>query len=195
MRHLDAEHHRGCSCRRGDDPAGARSRRFVARTWEWLEQDRSHDHGPVPPARRPGSTPRERFTMDDDYIEAVMTFFVRLWDRGLIYRANRIVNWCPYHRPRSPTWRSSTSRWTTRSRTSAIPSPTVTAATDHDRNRSARHDPGRRRRRRAPGRSPLPQRDRTRGGRAFRGAARARDPRRASRARVRHGRAEDHTRT
>src|SRR6266704_1380853 len=32
---------------------------------------------------------RERFTMDDDYIEAVMAFFVRLWERGFIYRANR----------------------------------------------------------------------------------------------------------
>ena len=40
---------------------------------------------------------RERFTMDDAYIEAVMTFFVRLWEAGWIYRANRIVNWCPYH--------------------------------------------------------------------------------------------------
>ena len=35
--------------------------------------------------------------MDDDYVRAVMTFFVRLWDRGWIYRANRIVNWCPFH--------------------------------------------------------------------------------------------------
>jgi valyl-tRNA synthetase len=40
---------------------------------------------------------RERFTMDDEYVRAVMTFFVRLWERGWIYRANRIVNWCPYH--------------------------------------------------------------------------------------------------
>jgi len=40
---------------------------------------------------------RERFTMDDDYVRAVMTFFVRLWERGWIYRANRIVNWCPFH--------------------------------------------------------------------------------------------------
>ena len=35
--------------------------------------------------------------MDEAYVEAVMTFFVRLWDAGWIYRANRIVNWCPYH--------------------------------------------------------------------------------------------------
>ena len=40
---------------------------------------------------------RERFTMDDAYIEAVMRFFVHLWERGWIYRANRIVNWCPFH--------------------------------------------------------------------------------------------------
>ena len=40
---------------------------------------------------------RERFTMDDGYVESVMTYFVRLWDAGWIYRANRIVNWCPYH--------------------------------------------------------------------------------------------------
>jgi valyl-tRNA synthetase len=35
--------------------------------------------------------------MDDAYIEAVMRFFVHLWNRGWIYRANRIVNWCPHH--------------------------------------------------------------------------------------------------
>ncbi len=40
---------------------------------------------------------RERFTMDDGYVESVMIFFVQLWDAGWIYRANRIVNWCPYH--------------------------------------------------------------------------------------------------
>jgi valyl-tRNA synthetase len=40
---------------------------------------------------------RERFTLDEAYVEAVMTFFVRLWGAGWIYRANRIVNWCPHH--------------------------------------------------------------------------------------------------
>ena len=40
---------------------------------------------------------RTRFTMDDDYIRAVMRFFVHLYGRGWIYRANRIINWCPYH--------------------------------------------------------------------------------------------------
>ena len=40
---------------------------------------------------------RERFTMDPGYVRAVLTFFVRLWERGWVYRANRIVNWCPFH--------------------------------------------------------------------------------------------------
>ncbi|MBA3377116.1 MAG: valine--tRNA ligase [Actinobacteria bacterium] len=70
---------------------------FVERTWEWLETTGRTIMGQF---RRLGASldySRERFTMDDDYVRAVMTFFVRLWDNGWIYRANRIVNWCPYH--------------------------------------------------------------------------------------------------
>ena len=70
---------------------------FVERTWEWLEQTGRTIMGQF---RRLGCSldySRERFTMDDDYVRAVMTFFVRLWERGWIYRANRIVNWCPFH--------------------------------------------------------------------------------------------------
>src|SRR5207248_2506132 len=40
---------------------------------------------------------RARFTMDDAYVRAVMRFFVHLYDKGWIYRANRIINWCPFH--------------------------------------------------------------------------------------------------
>ncbi len=70
---------------------------FVERTWEWLERTGRTIMGQF---RRLGSSldySRERFTMDDDYVRAVTTFFVRLWERGWIYRANRIVNWCPFH--------------------------------------------------------------------------------------------------
>jgi valyl-tRNA synthetase len=38
---------------------------------------------------------RTRFTMDEGYYRAVIRWFVRLYERGWIYRANRIVNWCP----------------------------------------------------------------------------------------------------
>jgi valyl-tRNA synthetase len=70
---------------------------FVERTWDWLERTGRTIMGQY---RRLGASldyARERFTMDDAYVDAVMTFFVRLWERGWIYRANRIVNWCPYH--------------------------------------------------------------------------------------------------
>jgi valyl-tRNA synthetase len=70
---------------------------FVERTWEWLDATGRTIMGQF---RRLGASldyGRERFTMDDDYVRAVLTFFVRLWDKGWIYRANRIVNWCPQH--------------------------------------------------------------------------------------------------
>jgi valyl-tRNA synthetase len=70
---------------------------FVERTWDWLEKTGRTIMGQY---RRLGCSldySRERFTMDDDYVRAVVTFFVRLWERGWIYRANRIVNWCPFH--------------------------------------------------------------------------------------------------
>src|SRR5213592_1422574 len=40
---------------------------------------------------------RERFTMDEAYVRAVMRCFVHLYGKGRIYRANRIINWCPFH--------------------------------------------------------------------------------------------------
>ncbi|HXG77364.1 MAG TPA: valine--tRNA ligase [Gaiellaceae bacterium] len=70
---------------------------FVERTWDWLEKTGRTIMGQF---RRLGCSldyERERFTMDDAYVRAVMTFFVHLWERGWIYRANRIVNWCPFH--------------------------------------------------------------------------------------------------
>jgi len=70
---------------------------FLERTWSWLDETGRTIMGQY---RRLGASldyGRERFTMDEGYVEAVMTFFVRLWDAGWIYRANRIVNWCPYH--------------------------------------------------------------------------------------------------
>jgi valyl-tRNA synthetase len=41
---------------------------------------------------------RTRFTMDEGYYRAVMRWFAHLYERGFIYRANRIVNWCPRDR-------------------------------------------------------------------------------------------------
>ena len=70
---------------------------FVALVWEWL---REYGGKIMFQFRRIGASldyRRERFTMDDGYVRAVNRFFVYLWNKGWIYRANRIVNWCPFH--------------------------------------------------------------------------------------------------
>jgi valyl-tRNA synthetase len=70
---------------------------FVALVWDWL---REYGGKIMFQFRRIGASldyRRERFTMDNAYTRAVMRFFVHLWDKGWIYRANRIVNWCPFH--------------------------------------------------------------------------------------------------
>src|SRR5213082_2199466 len=70
---------------------------FEQRVWEWL---REYGGKIMFQFRRVGASldyRRERFTMDDAYVRAVMRFFVHLYDKGWIYRANRIINWCPFH--------------------------------------------------------------------------------------------------
>ena len=70
---------------------------FVERVWRHLEETGRTIMGQWRLLGASLAYDRERFTMDDAYIEAVMRFFVHSWERGWIYRANRIVNWCPYH--------------------------------------------------------------------------------------------------
>ncbi|MGH3072388.1 MAG: valine--tRNA ligase [Gaiellaceae bacterium] len=70
---------------------------FVERVWRHLDETGRTIMGQFRSLGASLDYSRERFTMDDAYIEAVMRFFVHLWDRGWIYRAERIVNWCPFH--------------------------------------------------------------------------------------------------
>ena len=68
---------------------------FLERTWRWLEHYGGVIFGQF---RRLGASldyRRERFTMDEGYVRAVLRFFVHLHERGFLYRDNRIVNWCP----------------------------------------------------------------------------------------------------
>ena len=70
---------------------------FEEVVWDWLRQYGGTIIGQF---RRMGASmdyARERFTMDDGYVRAVMRFFVHLYRKGWIYRANRIINWCPFH--------------------------------------------------------------------------------------------------
>src|SRR5437763_5273954 len=67
---------------------------FVERVWAWL---REYGGVIMSQFRRLGCSldyERERFTMDEAYVRAVMRFFVHLYDRGWLYRDNRIINWC-----------------------------------------------------------------------------------------------------
>jgi valyl-tRNA synthetase len=71
--------------------------KFVELVWDWLREYGGTIMGQF---RRMGASMdyrRERFTMDEEYVRAVMRFFVHLHEKGWIYRANRIINWCPQH--------------------------------------------------------------------------------------------------
>ncbi len=69
--------------------------RFVERVWEWR---RKYGGVIINQLRRLGCScdwSRERFTMDEGLSQAVREVFVRLYEEGLIYRGDYIINWCP----------------------------------------------------------------------------------------------------
>jgi valyl-tRNA synthetase len=69
--------------------------KFVERVWQWKAESGGQILGQM---RRLGDSvdwTRERFTMDEGLSRAVQTIFKRLYDDELIYRAERIINWCP----------------------------------------------------------------------------------------------------
>ncbi|MGV3590419.1 MAG: valine--tRNA ligase, partial [Gammaproteobacteria bacterium] len=72
--------------------------KFVEKVWAWKEESGSTITRQL---RRLGSSidwTRERFTMDPGFSKAVEEVFIRLYDEGLIYRGNRLVNWdCKLH--------------------------------------------------------------------------------------------------
>ncbi|HEV8427919.1 MAG TPA: valine--tRNA ligase [Pyrinomonadaceae bacterium] len=69
--------------------------KFVERVWRWKNESGGQITVQM---RREGASvdwSREKFTMDEDLSHVVREVFVRLYDEGMIYRGNRIVNWCP----------------------------------------------------------------------------------------------------
>jgi len=68
---------------------------FVKKVWQW----KSESGGAIlSQMKRLGDSvdwSRERFTLDEGLSKAVLEIFKRLYDKGLIYRAERIINWCP----------------------------------------------------------------------------------------------------
>ncbi len=69
--------------------------KFLERTWQWKKEYGSNI---VNQLRKLGAScdwSRERFTMDEGCSRAVREFFVKLYEKGLIYRGEKIINWCP----------------------------------------------------------------------------------------------------
>ena len=68
---------------------------FLERAWEWKKE---YGGRIISQLKKLGSScdwDRERFTMDEGCNKAVEEVFVRLYDKGLIYKGSRIINWCP----------------------------------------------------------------------------------------------------
>ena len=69
---------------------------FLERAWAWKEQ---YGGRIISQLKKMGSScdwTRERFTLDEGCSDAVKEVFVRLYNKGLIYRGERIINWCPH---------------------------------------------------------------------------------------------------
>ncbi|HMO03036.1 MAG TPA: valine--tRNA ligase [Kiritimatiellia bacterium] len=69
--------------------------KFVERVWEWKEEYGGTINRQLKRLGAACDWDRERFTMDEGLSNAVKEVFVRLYDKGLIYRGKYIINWCP----------------------------------------------------------------------------------------------------
>ena len=68
---------------------------FVKKVWEWKAESGGQILGQMKRLGDSVDWSREAFTMDENLSQAVLTIFKKLFDQGLIYRAERIINWCP----------------------------------------------------------------------------------------------------
>ena len=69
--------------------------KFLERVWEWKEQYGSRILSQLQTMGASCDWSRLRFTMDEQCAKAVREVFVSLYEKGLIYKGNRIINWCP----------------------------------------------------------------------------------------------------
>ena len=70
--------------------------KFLERVWEWKHQYGSNIINQLKKLGSSCDWDRERFTMDEKCSKAVREVFVNLYNKGLIYQGNRIINWCPH---------------------------------------------------------------------------------------------------
>lgn len=69
---------------------------FLERAWDWKNQYGNHIVGQLKKLGCSCDWERERFTMDEGCSKAVLKVFKALYDKDLIYRGERIINWCPH---------------------------------------------------------------------------------------------------
>jgi valyl-tRNA synthetase len=69
--------------------------KFIERVWKWKAESGGTIINQLKKLGASCDWSRERFTMDEGLSEAVKEVFVRLYEEGLIYRSNYIINWCP----------------------------------------------------------------------------------------------------
>lgn len=69
--------------------------KFLEKCWEWKDEYGSRIVNQLKKIGSSADWERERFTMDEGCSEAVLDVFVKLYEKGLIYKGSRIVNWCP----------------------------------------------------------------------------------------------------
>ena len=69
--------------------------KFIDRVWRWREESGGQIINQLKSLGASCDWERERFTMDEGLSRAVREVFVRLYEEGLIYRDNRLINWCP----------------------------------------------------------------------------------------------------
>ena len=68
---------------------------FIERVWQWKFESGGQIIGQLKRLGASCDWERERFTMDEGLSKSVREVFVRLYEEGLIYRDNRLINWCP----------------------------------------------------------------------------------------------------
>ncbi len=69
--------------------------KFLERVWAWKDKYENRITGQLKKLGSSCDWSRQRFTMDEGCSRAVREVFVNLYDKGLIYRGHRIINWCP----------------------------------------------------------------------------------------------------
>ena len=70
--------------------------KFLERVWQWKDKYEARITGQLKKLGASCDWTRQRFTFDEGCSKAVREVFVNLYEKGLIYRGNRIINWCPH---------------------------------------------------------------------------------------------------